>query len=135
MTFVFNDGGRRAAGYSEPADDCAVRAMAIVTGKSYLSLYEKANQIVKQSEKRKIRNCTASTGLYNETIDAMMENMMGWKWVSCKGYATPQFLAALPKGRLLLSMRGHVSTCIDGVVHDTFNPINPRKMIYGYYTR
>jgi hypothetical protein len=35
MKFVFNDGGRAAAGYKGLAGDCLIRSIAILTGKPY----------------------------------------------------------------------------------------------------
>jgi hypothetical protein len=39
MKFVYNDGGRAAAGYKGNAGDCACRAIAIATGKPYQEVY------------------------------------------------------------------------------------------------
>jgi hypothetical protein len=37
--FIHNDGGRLAAGYKGTTGDCVTRAIAIVTVKSYLVIY------------------------------------------------------------------------------------------------
>jgi hypothetical protein len=37
--WVYDDGGRTAAGFKGEVDDCAVRAIAIATGTSYREVY------------------------------------------------------------------------------------------------
>jgi hypothetical protein len=43
IQFRYNDGGRANAGYSGSTDDCVARAIAIVTGKSYVDVYVAIN--------------------------------------------------------------------------------------------
>lgn len=40
MGFVYDDGGRGAAGFKGAAGDCVTRALAIATGKPYLEVYD-----------------------------------------------------------------------------------------------
>lgn len=42
-----------------------------------------------------------------------------------------RFCKAYPKGRYILSMAGHLSCCIDGVIYDTWDP--SAKCVYGVY--
>ena len=41
--YIFNDGGREAAGYKGSTGDCVTRAIAIVTGKPYKEVYNEIN--------------------------------------------------------------------------------------------
>jgi hypothetical protein len=45
MDFVYNDGGRAAAGYKGRAGDCVVRAIAIATQKPYQEVYDAINAL------------------------------------------------------------------------------------------
>jgi hypothetical protein len=45
MDFVYNDGGRAAAGYKGRAGDCVVRAIAITTQKPYQEVYDAINAL------------------------------------------------------------------------------------------
>ena len=67
-TFQLNDGGRSKAGYSGKQSDCAVRAIAIATGKPYKEVYDalefkaKVNGIAKATSKKYLLS-------------------LGWKWI------------------------------------------------------
>jgi hypothetical protein len=45
MKFQYNDGGRKDAGYKGFTGDCGTRAIAIVTGLSYQTVYEMVNDL------------------------------------------------------------------------------------------
>src|SRR6266702_525925 len=49
MDFVYNDGGRAAAGYRGRAGDCVVRAIAIAAQKPYQDVYDAINAVVRQN--------------------------------------------------------------------------------------
>ena len=44
MKYLFNDGGRKAAGYKGTAGDCGARAMAIALGLDYQAVYKELAQ-------------------------------------------------------------------------------------------
>jgi len=138
MHYLYSDGGRARSGYAGTVNDCATRAIAIAAQKPYIAVYCKVNELVKQSAKSKIKSSSSSGGVYYETVNELLALLGGWQYVSCHQTGTDAFLASLPKGRLILCLREHVSTLIDGVVVDQFNPfesVGNRKMIYGYYIR
>jgi hypothetical protein len=45
MKWVYNDGGRKAAGYKGEARDCVVRAIAIATDQPYEVVYKEFNGV------------------------------------------------------------------------------------------
>ena len=49
--FIFNDGGRKAAGYHGHTGDCVTRSIAIVTGKPYKEVYDAINQLSENERK------------------------------------------------------------------------------------
>jgi len=41
----------------------------------------------------------------------------------------------LPKGKIIASVSKHLTTVIDGIIHDTHDPQrNGTRCVYGYYT-
>jgi len=47
MCYIYDDGGRAAAGYKGDAGDCGARALAIATGMPYQQAYDAINEIAK----------------------------------------------------------------------------------------
>ena len=139
MTFVYDDGGRKAAGYKGSADDCATRAVAIATGKPYQEVYDAINDIAKteRTSKRKKGKSNARTGVYTATFRRYMDSI-GWTWVptmsigsGCKVHVKAD---ELPTGRLILNVSKHFTTMIDGVLHDTHDcSRNGTRCVYGYW--
>lgn len=127
MDFIFDDGGRAAAGYKGFTGDCVVRSIAIVTGEPYQKIYDAINNLAlnerRGTRKRGISN--ARKGVYKATIRKYMESL-GWEWTptmkigsGCKVHLMD---GELPKGRLLVQVSKHVTAVIDGVIHDTHDP-------------
>ena len=50
IPFIYNDGGRAAAGFKGNTRDCVTRAIAIVTGKPYKEVYDALNELSKQNK-------------------------------------------------------------------------------------
>jgi hypothetical protein len=127
MQYVYNDGGRAAAGYSGSTGDCVTRAMAIATGLSYQWVYDKLNELAKVEKigKRKLKTSNARTGVYRTSYERLMRQI-GWTWVptmqigsGCKVHLTD---GELPPGRLVVKLSRHLTAVIDGVIHDTYDP-------------
>lgn len=130
MKTVYNDGGRKAAGYKGSANDCVARAIAIVTGKPYAEVYERLAEGTgeqRASKRTKKRSASARNGINVKRKwfqDYMRE--LGLKWTPTMqiGQGCKVHLAdgELPMGRLVVAVSKHYTTVIDGVIHDTFNP-------------
>lgn len=153
MRFIYDDGGRAAAGYKGETRDCVCRSIAIATGKPYKEVYDLINEYAKSERtgKRKTGKSSARTGVYKNTIKKVMEHY-GWKWTPTmlvgKGCKVHLVENELPSGRLVVSLAKHCTAVINGVVHDTFNP-NERiyvvdgieitdtepRCVYGYFTK
>ena len=153
MEWVYNDGGRAAAGYKGTTGDCVCRAIAIVTERPYKEVYDVINEYAKRERtgKRKRGISSARNGVYKETIRKVAAHF-GLKWIptmkigqGCKVHLTAE---ELPAGRLVVSISGHEVAVIDGVVHDTYNSsikqyydtdgnliTNERRCVYGYYIK
>lgn len=139
MKFQYNDGGRAEAGYKGTTGDCVTRSIAIATGKPYQEVYDALNGLGKleRASKRKRGKSTARTGVYKQTIRKYL-NSIGWKWTptmqigsGCKVHLAD---GELPAGRLIVSVSKHLTTVIDGVVNDTYDPQRVTgRCVYGYW--
>lgn len=136
MKFVYNDGGRAAAGYKGNAGDCVVRSIAIATGKPYQEVYDELFELNRAAQKtqrnpkrsRSGRKRSASPrdgGTSKKTVRAYLESI-GWRWVPTMGIGTGCTVhlhdGELPAGRLIVSVSGHMVAVIDGEIHDTYDP-------------
>jgi hypothetical protein len=82
MKHVYNDGGRKAAGFKGDAGDCVTRAIAIASGRPYAEVYKRlaegnGTQRMTKSNIRRYRRhggtkakpdkiATASAGIYTQ---------------------------------------------------------------------
>jgi hypothetical protein len=139
IDFVYDDGGRAAAGYRGMAGDCVVRAIAIVTGQPYKDVYDAINLLAK-AEKRSPRHrnhSSARNGVYTKTYRPYLQHR-GLVWVPTMriGQGCTVHLRAdeLPAGRLLVQVTKHLTAVIDGVIHDTHDPSRDgTRCVYGYW--
>lgn len=152
IDFVYNDGGRRKAGHRGSVYDCGLRAICIVTGIDYDTLYKEFDELGKKYirehddpndafTKFLIKKGTDPANGLNEPIyKPYIEEVMGWTWKPHDGSWSSKHKMAgpaeeLPKeGTLLLNMRHHMGAFIDGTLYDTFDSAYER-MIYGYWSK
>ena len=141
MNFIYDDGGREAAGFKGKTGDCACRAIAIATQMPYKEVYDLINETAKseRASKRKRGKSSARTGVYIGTIRKVMERL-GWKWHPTmaigKGCTVHLRKDELPSGRLVVSVSRHEVAVIDGVVHDTYDCTRDgSRCVYGYYAK
>jgi hypothetical protein len=144
MEWQYDDGGREAAGYKGKAGDCVTRAVAIAAGLPYAEVYDKlAGETGAQraSKRTKKRSASARNGIntkrkwFNDYMTSL-----GFNWFptmtigsGCKVHLRSD---ELPKGRLVVSVSGHMVAVIDGVIHDTFDPSRDgTRCVYGYYQK
>lgn len=153
MEWVYDDGGRADAGFKGTTGDCVCRAIAIATGKPYREVYDLINEFAKSERtgKRKRKKSSARTGVFSTTHRKVMEHL-GWKWIptmkigqGCKVHLNAD---ELPKGTIVVKVTHHLTTVIDGVIHDTYNcsdrgytvdgygnDITKDRCVYGYYQK
>ena len=139
LQFQFDDGGRKAAGYKGRTGDCVVRSIAIASGLPYQEVYDKVNHLAlrERTGKRKRGKSNARTGVYKGTTHKLLESL-GWRWTptmeigsGCKVHMRAN---ELPSGRLIVSVSGHLTVVIDGVIHDTHDPSRRgTRCVYGYW--
>lgn len=164
MRFTYNDGGRKAAGFKGSAGDCVVRAIAIASGKPYREVYDALNASAQSQRpprgKHMPRHLKSSSrnGVYRKIYEPYLL-ALGFKWTptmkigsGCKVHLLKE---ELPSGTLIVVVSKHLTTVIDGVIHDTQNPqrgevaymkagsdgravvdhISPERCVYGYYSK
>ena len=70
MKFVFNDGGREAAGFKGTTGDCVCRSIAIAADRPYKEVYDTINEFAKKERTgtRKRGKSSARTGVYKDTV-------------------------------------------------------------------
>lgn len=130
MNFIYNDGGRAAAGYHGHAGDCVARAIAIAAGIPYQEVYTalaKGTGNQRASRRTSKRRASARNGI-NTRRKWFRDYMatIGWHWVPTMqiGQGCKVHLAdgELPQGRLIVAVSKHYTAVIDGTIHDTHDP-------------
>lgn len=138
MEWVYDDGGRAAAGFRGETRDCVTRSIAIATGLPYRMVYDALNELAKAERPGdKRRRSSARTGVHTRTLRRYMESL-GWEWVATMhvGSGCQVHLRAdeLPAGRLIVQLSRHLTAVIDGVIHDTHDPARDgTRCVYGFY--
>jgi len=137
--FVYNDGGRGAAGFKGSTGDCVVRAICIAAKKPYKEVYDELNHLCKVERlgKRTKSKSNSRTGVYRKTYEKYILSL-GAKWTPCMGIGTGCKVHLksdeLPKGRIITSLSKHLCAVIDGVIHDLNDPSRDgTRCVYGYY--
>jgi len=134
--FVYDDGGRRAAGFRGDTRDCVTRAIVIATGRDYRTVYDALNAAA-QARPRRGAAGSARTGLFREVYQPWLESI-GWSWTPTMriGQGCRVHLRAdeLPAGRIIARLSGHLCAVIDGTVHDLHDPSRGgTRCVYGYF--
>jgi len=156
--FVFDDGGRKAAGFKGNTGDCVVRAIAITSGLPYKEVYkeltERNRQFVskykdqqrkgkptknaKIAEKLVNRGYTVRGGVYKEVYEPYLKQL-GYNWhpamsigTGCKIHLHREELPT--SGRLILCVSRHLTAYVNGTLHDTYDCSREgNRCVYGWY--
>lgn len=140
MQWVYDDGGREAAGFKGKTGDCVTRAIAIASGVPYKEVYDRLNELAKHERtgKRKRGKSNSRTGVYTATAKKLLEEELGFTWQptmfigsGCKVHVKAD---ELPSGTIVLNLSRHFACVIDGVLHDTYDcSRNETRCVYGYW--
>lgn len=140
MNFLYNDGGRAAAGFKGETGDCVCRAIAIATEQPYSTVYAALNNLAADMRQTKaVRGSSTRTGVHRIVYQRYLESI-GWKWTATMtiGSGCKIHLRAdeLPAGRIIARVSKHLCAVIDGVIHDTHNCSRAgSRCVYGYFER
>lgn len=156
MEFNYNDGGRSKYFKADNVGDCVTRAIAIATGKDYLEIYNRLNEMAKRESTKRHRGhkrSQARNGVFKETWKRYLKEI-GWVHHStCEVGSRNEKLkfvdGALPqKGRIIVQLSKHLTCLVDGVINDTYDcsrkeyydresgdlMVNEERCVYGYWT-
>lgn len=142
MEYIYNDGGRLAAGKTKPARDCVCRAIAIASGLPYLEVWEalaEGNYTQRQSG-GKAKKRSADHGVIDSRkwFKEYMRSL-GFVWVPTMGIGTGCKVHLreneIPMtGRVIANVSKHYTAIVDGVINDTHDcSRNGNRCVYGYY--
>jgi hypothetical protein len=163
MEFIYNDGGRKDAGFKGNAGDCVCRSIAIITEKPYREVYDALNEISKPYQKicdeitdtfneidkkmgKKMGKCHAykklsssRTGHIREVYGKYLKSL-GYEWIPTMKIGTGCLVHLrsneLPAGRLIVSVSKHLTAMIDGIINDTWDCSREgSRCVYGYYIK
>jgi len=136
LPWVYDDGGRSAAGFKGTAGDCVTRALAIATGTPYREMYDRlARSMKSQGFARSARN-----GVEPKVYKPLL-SLWGFVWTPTMfpGQGTRIHLAQgeVPQeGIYILRLSRHLCTVVDGTIHDTYDPgRNATRCVYGWWQR
>jgi hypothetical protein len=138
MRFLFNDGGRRLAGFAGVAGDCVTRSIAIATEQPYLDVYRAladGTATARSMRGCKSRGRTARNGIQTrrQWFKRYMQSI-GWTWTPTmligSGCTVHLDEAELPSGRLVVAVSKHYTAVINGVIHDTHDPTDRAATLY-----
>lgn len=136
MKYLFDDGGRAAAGFQGRAGDCVARAVAIASGRPYAEVYAAIAAIEGTRRTRGVKRAASARNGVNVRRDAFKRYMrgLGFEWVATMGIGTGCRVhlddAELPAGRLVVSVSKHYTAVIDGCIRDTHDPSRRGTTIY-----
>jgi hypothetical protein len=139
LPWVFDDGGRAAAGYKGSTGDCVCRGIAIVTGLEYQTVYDLIIEYAarERPSSRKARS-HPRTGVHKATIRRIMADL-GWEWVPTMQIGSGTTVHVRPgelpeSGRYLLNLSRHNCALVDGVIRDNHDPSRDgTRAVYGFW--
>lgn len=145
-TWIYDDGGRAAAGFKGKTGDCVTRAIAIATGKPYREVYDALNRLAAGTPRRGATRRRAAavktkpssrTGHHRKVYEEYLFSL-GWVWEATmrvgQGCTVHLNAAELPRGPLVVRVSSHLVAVVDGVIRDTYDCSREgRRCVYGYY--
>jgi len=146
MKYMYNHGGR-ATCYKGEAGDCVTRSISIITGLPYQEVYDElfsrskvfAKGRSKAAKNLAKRGCSPRNGVLKKVYEAYLKEL-GYVWFptmhigkGCKVHLRDD---ELPKGRIIVRVSKHLTSVIDGVLHDTYDcSRGGTRCVYGYFTK
>ena len=96
-------------------NDCVVRAIAVAEKKSWDEIYDKLSDIAQDE------------GILLDDVE-FVEGYLDKRYRRVCNYSKTvgEFIDEYPKGTFLVTMDGHITVIIDGVLYDTFDCRNRR---------
>lgn len=110
--------------HNRRVNDCTVRAISLATGRSWDETFEELSKFAQAQA------IMPDDVIYiDEYLERKFEKICG-----CKNnikISVGDFVNTHKIGTYLITMNGHITCCIDGVVYDTFDPRD--RLVWGIY--
>lgn len=92
-------------------DDCVVRSLSLLTNKSWSEIYDELSDL-------------ANEDAYMIDSVAFVEDYLDDRYKRTCHYSKTlaEFVNEFPFGKYAVTMNGHITAVIDGVIFDTFDP-------------
>jgi hypothetical protein len=132
--FIYNDGGRAAAGFKGETGDCVCRAIAIATGKPYREVFDGLNALSALFYQCRHEQPFAETGIDQHIASLYLGQRWSWIPIIQEGRVARLRRYELPTGRIIVALTKHLVAVIDRVVHDTGDYWRGRRQVFGYFT-
>lgn len=101
--------------YGRLVNDCTVRAISLATGKSWNNTYRELSDFARMQGSM-FDDVMYIDGYLDKMFDKVYNKNDGLK------LTVDEFTHYFSTGVYLITMRGHITCCIDGGIHDTFYP-------------
>ena len=105
-------------------DDCVKRAICVCTGRDFSLVSKQLNAYKKVTGAKSFNSGKNPNRFVEDTLDAKKITLEAP--ISAK-----DFCKSHPRGRFILDMDGHWSSCVDGVIYDTWNT-SDEKVNFAY---
>lgn len=101
--------------YGRLVNDCTVRAISLATGESWNDTYKELSDFAR------MQGSMFDDVMYIDSyLDIKFDKF--YQRNNKRKLAVRQFTQEYPIGTFLITMRGHITCCIDGTIYDTFYP-------------
>ena len=138
MKWIYNDGGRSKyfKGY---ANDCVCRSIAIANKMDYKEVYDLITDYIRKEPLDDLYVMNARTGISKDLSRKILEDL-GWVYTPTMKFGSGCTIhlkkEELPEGRLIVQVSKHLTTVIDGIIYDTYDPSrNETRCVYGIWTK
>lgn len=94
-------------------DDCTIRAISVLTNRTWNDIYDELSDFAN------------SKSLMMDSVESI-ENYLDNRYPRECHYSKKvgEFAEEHPYGRYAVTMNGHITAIIDGIIYDTFDPSN-----------
>lgn len=122
LGYVYNDGGREAAGRKGQTRDCVVRALAIVTERPYLECYRALAEANSKSRDPRSRGKRSASNGVSKDAYVKVYAEFGLEKVKLPAGGRPTYTEAFETyGDCVVTTAGHVAALKDGALQDLFD--------------
>lgn len=138
--WIFDDGGRKAAGFKGDTRDCVTRAIAIVTKQNYREVYDDLFELGRELYAdryfgdRLTKMASPRTGVFGPVSRTYLQRI-GWVY-------TPLVPSVhlrrhnLPSDWIIAVMSGHFAAVVNGTLYDTHDSSHGgTRLVHGYWSK